>query len=86
MIETTSKQTRPTQQQLKEREAGLRAQVARLEAQGFETRADLDRMLTEQSEMFIQVRLVVGIGMAWFRRMEWLVVRSDSQAHPSNVW
>lgn len=46
-----------TYTQLKEREAALRAQVARLEAEGLETRADLDRLLTEQAEVLIQVRL-----------------------------
>lgn len=46
-----------TYTQLKEREAALRAQVARLEAEGVETRADLDRLLTEQAEVLIQVRL-----------------------------
>ena len=42
--------------------------MARLEAQGVETRGDLDRVLTEQAEVLIQVRdvglvevVVVGI-------------------------
>lgn len=56
-----------THPQLKEREAGLRAQLAKLEARGVEQRADLDRVLTEQAEVLIQVRRGSGWGEDWFR-------------------
>ena len=41
--------------------------MAKLEARGVEQRADLDRVLTEQAEVLIQVRRGSGGGEDWFR-------------------
>lgn len=55
--------------------------MARLEAQGVETRGDLDRVLTEQAEVLIQVRDVGWLSLCLLV----LLVCSESQARLSDV-